>query len=211
MNQSLLQRYQCIDDGVLGGYGKLTPADVIGSNAFMDQLKSMNPSLQFQRAADCGAGIGRVTKNFLLSRFQHVDLVEQSPRLLEGAPAYIGPESSRVSLVLSGLQTFTPTGPIYDVIWIQWVIGHLHDLDFIEFLQRCKAGLRPDGYVVMKENCPEAWTFVVDKVTCICCHSNHHYYYYYYCNRNKNKNKIDGQFCVKMQGIYQDIGQAGRI
>ena len=78
--------------------------DRIGSNNFLDYLKSTSPSLEFTRAADCGAGIGRVTKNFLLSRFQHVDLVEQSPRLLGASPAYIGDQAYRVTQILSGLQ-----------------------------------------------------------------------------------------------------------
>ena len=49
------------------------------------------------------------------------------------------------------------------MIWIQWVIGHLHDLDFINFFRRCAAGLRPGGLIVLKDNCAESWTFVVDK------------------------------------------------
>ena len=54
---------------------------------------------------DCGGGIGRVTKNLLLPRFNHVDIVEQSPRLLNAAPGYIGELGSRrVSLILTGLQ-----------------------------------------------------------------------------------------------------------
>lgn len=94
----------CIDDGVLGGYGKLTPEDVKGSNNFLDKLKFHYPSLEFNRVADCGAGIGRVTKNLLLPRFSCVDLVEQSPRLLEASPSYIGDQAHRVTQILSGLQ-----------------------------------------------------------------------------------------------------------
>ena len=123
------------DDGVLGGYGKLTPKDVEGSNAFIDQLSTLRPDLQFDIAADCGAGIGRVAKNLLLPRFAHVDLIEQSPRLTKAAPAYIGADSNRVTCVCLGLQDFKPEPNTYDMIWIQWVIGHLHDLDFILFFQ----------------------------------------------------------------------------
>lgn len=96
----------CTDDGVLGGYGKLTPMDVIGSNKFLDQILAIRPSLKFHRAADCGAGIGRVTKHFLLSRFEHVDLVEQSPRLLASSIDYIGADATRTSRIEVGLQVF---------------------------------------------------------------------------------------------------------
>eukprot|EP01035_Chromulina_nebulosa_P029375 gene29375-38924_t len=65
------------DDGVLQGYGLLTPLDVRDSNIFLDQLHQSFPALGFDCVADCGAGIGRVTKHLLLPRFKHVDLVEQ--------------------------------------------------------------------------------------------------------------------------------------
>ena len=65
------------DDGVLQGYGVLTPLDARDSNLFLDCLVAKHPSMRFDRVADCGAGIGRVTKHLLLSRFGLVDLVEQ--------------------------------------------------------------------------------------------------------------------------------------
>ena len=152
------------DDGVLGGYGKLTPVDTVGSNAFLDAVKLKRPTLQFDHAADCGAGIGRVTKNLLLPRFKEVSLVEVSPRLLASAPAYIGDGGKdRIHLIEEGLQNFDPAPNSYDVIWIQWVIGHLHDLDFVRFFKRCAKGLRPGGIIALKDNCTENCTFLVDK------------------------------------------------
>lgn len=53
---------------------------------------------------DCGAGIGRVAKNFLLPRSAHVDLVEQSPRLLNASASYIGSDSARTTCICSNLQ-----------------------------------------------------------------------------------------------------------
>ena len=152
------------DDGVLGGYGSLTPNDVRGSNQFLDKVKSLRPALQFDRVADCGAGIGRVTKHLLLPRCARVDLVEQSPRLIKAAPGYVGAaDAGRLTCITLGLQDFSPAPGTYDIIWIQWVIGHLHDLDFIAFFRRCAAGLRPGGIIALKDNCVEAYTFVVDK------------------------------------------------
>jgi hypothetical protein len=55
---------------------------------------------------DCGAGIGRVSKHFLLPRCAQVDLVEQSPRLLESSRAYIGPESSRTTGICQNLRVY---------------------------------------------------------------------------------------------------------
>lgn len=56
------------------------------------------------RHADCGAGIGRVTKHLLLERFDYVDIVEQSPRLLQAAPKYVGRDRDRTTCVCVGLQ-----------------------------------------------------------------------------------------------------------
>jgi protein N-terminal methyltransferase len=55
---------------------------------------------------DCGAGIGRVSKHFLLPRCAHVDLIEQSPRLLASSREYIGPESSRTSAICQNMRVY---------------------------------------------------------------------------------------------------------
>nr|POE83744.1 alpha n-terminal protein methyltransferase 1 [Quercus suber] len=47
---------------------------------------------------------------------------------------------------------FTPDAGRYDVIWVQWCIGHLTDDDFVSFFSRAKAGLKPGGFFVLKEN-----------------------------------------------------------
>ncbi|KAF3848688.1 hypothetical protein F7725_015185 [Dissostichus mawsoni] len=49
------------------------------------------------------------------------------------------------------LQKFLGSGR-YDVIWIQWVIGHLTDDHLVDFLQRCQKSLRPNGLIVIKDN-----------------------------------------------------------
>ena len=32
------------------------------------------------------------------------------------------------------------------------MIGHLHDNDFINFFQRCAKGLKPTGFIILKDN-----------------------------------------------------------
>eukprot|EP00953_Heterococcus_sp_UTEX-ZZ885_P021177 11825-Heterococcus_DN1.PRE.1 len=141
-------------DGVLGGYGSLSPADIEGSRRFLQQLRMARPNLGSERCCDCGAGIGRISKELLLPLFTTVDLVEQSPRLLAAAPKYIGKElRDSANYVCIGLQDFFPEAGCYDVIWFQWVVGHLHDLDFIKCLKRCQAALAPHGVIVIKDNC----------------------------------------------------------
>jgi protein N-terminal methyltransferase len=126
-------------DGVLGGFGHLTPVDVRDSNAFLRELRSDFPGICFDSAVDCGAGVGRVTKNLLLQNCRTVTLVEQSPRLLAAARDYLGPidEEKSVIYVQQGLQVsisiispllskysgsfqeFCPEENSYDLIWIQ--------------------------------------------------------------------------------------------
>jgi len=222
-------------DGVLGGFGHVSGTDVAGSRLFLEaRVKPLIPSLRFGRAVDCGAGIGRVTKHLLLPMFEKVELLEQSPRLLAAAPAFIfgreataatvaaassaaapaarresgntdweksvvlqkttqklpivglngtsaspepqhhqhqqharEPSLERVAYLCEGMQDFDPaSGVVYDVVWIQWCIGHLHDLDLVRFLGRMKAALRPGGkgVVIVKDNCCDSSVdFVVDK------------------------------------------------
>lgn len=35
-------------------------------------------------------------------------------------------------------QEFTPDAGRYDIIWVQWCIGHLADDDFVSFFKRAK-------------------------------------------------------------------------
>lgn len=105
------------------------------------------------RALDCGAGIGRITKRLLLPIFKTVDMVELNQKFLDEARSFIGEESSRVDkLFCSGLQDFTPGTGTYDVIWTQWVLGHLTDDHLLKFLQRCQTGLTSNGIIILKEN-----------------------------------------------------------
>ena len=105
------------------------------------------------RAVDCGSGIGRVTKAILLRLFQQVDMVDVNASFLEEAPRYIGAESSRVDrYICSSLHEFVPEPGRYDVIWCQWVLGHLRDDDLVRFFRRCKIGLTERGMIFIKEN-----------------------------------------------------------
>jgi protein N-terminal methyltransferase len=127
-------------------------------------------------ALDCGAGVGRVSKEFLLHHFHEVDLVEPSAHLLEAArkdlcgggsssktttkPAF-PPSHKAVGFFQQGLESFDPAPGRYDVIWVQWAMLYLTDEDAISFLNRCAAALKPGGVIFIKENvCAQG--FIVD-------------------------------------------------
>uniref|UniRef100_V9I7P0 Alpha N-terminal protein methyltransferase 1 n=1 Tax=Apis cerana TaxID=7461 RepID=V9I7P0_APICE len=92
-------------DGMLGGFGFISQIDIKGSTKFLKALFELEnpPSKTF--ALDCGAGIGRITKNLLLNHFKHIDLVEQNLKFLEVAKTYLKNYSSRI-------QNYYPIGNI---------------------------------------------------------------------------------------------------
>ncbi|KAI5644306.1 adoMet dependent proline di-methyltransferase domain-containing protein [Phthorimaea operculella] len=139
-------------DGVLGGFGYISDTDLQGSRDFInDILASKNPP-NTKLAIDCGAGIGRITKNVLIKIFDKVDLVEQDEKFISAAVKAIGPNNEKLGTVYkTSLQSFYPDKK-YDVIWIQWVLCHLKDDDMCKFLSRCRKALNPNGIIVVKEN-----------------------------------------------------------
>ncbi|KAF9977216.1 hypothetical protein BGZ73_006689 [Actinomortierella ambigua] len=184
-------------NGMLGGLGQLARPDAVASLRFLSEYvtppasstsasiqassssatdsSSKRPKLPLpgagpSRVLDCGAGIGRVTKQVLIKAFDHVDLVENSQAFVKKAKEeYLKEEieSGKVTEVRqAGLQTVTFEGTSwegrFDVIWCQWVLGHLHDSDLIAFFKRCKKGLKPGGMIFVKENNAKVG-FVIDE------------------------------------------------
>ncbi|KAK4778855.1 hypothetical protein SAY86_006383 [Trapa natans] len=160
-------------DGVLGGYGHVNEADIKCSEPFLkallaERLSGANRDRHLV-ALDCGSGIGRITKNLLIKYFNEVDLLEPVSHFLEAAHASLVHENQSVAethrasnFFCIPLQEFTPEAGRYDVIWIQWCIGHLADDDFISFFNRAKVGLKPGGFFVLKENIARNG-FILDK------------------------------------------------
>ncbi|KRX43533.1 N-terminal Xaa-Pro-Lys N-methyltransferase 1, partial [Trichinella murrelli] len=141
-------------DGMLGGLGYLHEADVEHSKSFLNDLCT-EYHFPTKIALDCGCGVGRVTKSVLAEKFDKIDLVDVTERFLITAPSYLGPElSSKIGIkYCCALQNFHPLFGMYNIIWMQWVSGQLHDDDLKEFLIRCKQALLPrQGFIVLKDN-----------------------------------------------------------
>ncbi|KAF7997263.1 hypothetical protein HCN44_005540 [Aphidius gifuensis] len=141
-------------DGMLGGFGFISQTDIEGSQNFLKSLfiKLKNPP-ENDYALDCGSGIGRITKNLLVKNFKHVDLVEQNSKFLDTAKDFLSSCSSKIGQYYpQGLQDFCPEPKKYDVIWCQWVLGHLNDDDLVEFFKKCIIGLKENGILIVKEN-----------------------------------------------------------
>ncbi|XP_061983030.1 alpha N-terminal protein methyltransferase 1 [Populus nigra] len=160
-------------NGVLGGYGHVNDADVKGSEGFLQTLLAelfVDGGIDRHLVAlDCGSGIGRITKNLLIRYFNEVDLLEPVSHFLDAARESLVQENhialdkhKATNFYCVPLQEFTPDAGRYDVIWVQWCIGHLTDDDFVSFFNRAKIGLKPGGFFVLKENLARSG-FVLDK------------------------------------------------
>ncbi|KAF8792665.1 N-terminal Xaa-Pro-Lys N-methyltransferase like protein [Argiope bruennichi] len=84
-------------DGMLGGHSNVFKADIQASSRFINTfLQDKTRPLGTDYALDCGSGIGRITKHFLLKFFKSVDMVEQNKNFLDESNAYLEEDSSRV-------------------------------------------------------------------------------------------------------------------
>ncbi|EAT48112.1 AAEL000844-PA [Aedes aegypti] len=150
-------------DGMLGGFGSISFTDIRGSEQFLKNLFKIKPAPGRLQALDCGAGIGRVSKNLLMPTFDRVDLVEQDTQFCATAEKELSPTGKLGTVYNVGLQDFQPEAGKYDVIWSQWVLGHLTDTDIVEFFFRCTKALKKNGIMVMKENFTNAAEVEMDR------------------------------------------------
>jgi protein N-terminal methyltransferase len=168
------------NNGMLGGFPQTSRIDLQGSSNFLTKLrraragqttatKQTLPPLD--RVADCGAGIGRITKGLLLGVGRRVDVVEPVKKFtdelvkeLENTQADAAGQSDgrgQIGEVINlGLQDWVPQPGAYNVIWNQWCLGHLTDAQLVMYLERCKEGLvkpkaegeKAEAWIVVKEN-----------------------------------------------------------
>jgi protein N-terminal methyltransferase len=165
-------------NGMLGGYPQTSRIDLQGSSVFLAKLRrgksqaSKQPLPPLERVADCGAGIGRITKGLLLGVAKKVDVVEPVKKFTDelvqslGNGEYAGDGDStegkgQVGEVINlGLQDWIPERGAYDVIWNQWCLGHLTDKQLKVYLKRCTEGLKlakegeevAQSWIIVKEN-----------------------------------------------------------
>ncbi|KAK0727735.1 S-adenosylmethionine-dependent methyltransferase-like protein [Lasiosphaeria miniovina] len=140
------------NNGMLGGFAHISKIDLQGSRNFLAKL-GIGQKAGLRKVASTlegGAGIGRITQGLLVDISEHVDVVEPVAKFtarLEGAPGVR-------SIFKMGLEAWQPAaGTQYDLIWIQWCVGHLTDEQLVLFLRRCATALEPDaGLLVVKEN-----------------------------------------------------------
>ena len=81
--------------------------------------------------------------------------VRRRTRLIEGIK--VGACASKCRFLRRRCRTEeAPSSSSRGVIWAQWCVGHLTDSHFLRFLQRCRTALKPNGILVIKDNCGES-------------------------------------------------------
>lgn len=144
--------------GVLGGYPQVSRIDLQSSANFLAKLRRASPHFppstgKLPRAVDCGAGVGRITKGLLLNGVaERVDLVEPVRGFTEQVEGLEG-----VGKVWNlGLEDWRPEededGVVYQLIWNQWCVGQLTDVQLREYLKRLPRVLSEGGWIIVKEN-----------------------------------------------------------
>lgn len=150
-------------NGVLGGYGEQTSvpkADIIGSQTFIRKLMSRMPVVEGGKklTIEMGAGIGRVTRDFLWKISDECDLLEP-----------VVPFLNQMQNELKDVQAKGKLGEIFPVgmqdwevpvqkqgkywlIWCQWCVGQLPDDELVNFWIKCKENLMENGTIIVKEN-----------------------------------------------------------
>jgi protein N-terminal methyltransferase len=136
-------------DGVLGGFGSISDIDIRGSREFIKALPKINYK---GNVADCGAGIGRTTKQLLCPLFKSVDLIDPTPPYIVAAKENLKDTATMGRFFQLGLEDFHPEKGYYSLVFCQWVLPYLVDDDLVAFLQRCVEGLEPGGIIIVKEN-----------------------------------------------------------
>ncbi|XP_013006694.1 N-terminal Xaa-Pro-Lys N-methyltransferase 2 isoform X2 [Cavia porcellus] len=147
------QEVPATEEGMMGNFIELSHPDIQASREFLRKFVGGPGRAGTDYALDCGSGIGRVSKHVLLPVFDRVELVDMTESFLLEAQNYLQGKVDKVeSYHCYGLQEFTPPFGRYDVIWIQWVSGHLTDKDLLAFLSRCRDGLKENGIIILKDN-----------------------------------------------------------
>jgi len=146
--------------GVLGGYPQVSRVDLQGSSNFFGKVRrksSIYPvSQKLDRVADCGAGIGRITKGFLFKVARTVDIVEPVVKLTDIITKSEDFEGLRLKGSIGevynvGLQDWSPSIQ-YDMVWNQWCLGQLPDTQLRLYFQRIKQYIKKGGWIIVKEN-----------------------------------------------------------
>ncbi|KAI1120279.1 alpha-N-methyltransferase NTM1 [Nemania abortiva] len=171
--QNALQYWQNASadtDSMLGGIPSLSGlshfsrTDLQGSRSFLAKLGigTKNGRHPVVNILEGGAGVGRVTEGLLLHIGEVVDIIEPVSKFTDQLQGKKGIRT----IFNVGLEDWEPTGTVeYDLIWLQWCVGHLTDEQLIRHLKQCKTVLnKENGLIIIKENTTTSGVDIFDPV-----------------------------------------------
>lgn len=123
----------------------------LSSNLLLN-AKVIREHTKYRRArADRLYSIGRITEGLLLGIATTVDIVEPITKFADNLMGKDG-----IGKIFNiGLEDWSPEqspDAKYDLIWNQWCLGHLTDLQLQSYLEKCAKAINVDGLIVVKEN-----------------------------------------------------------
>lgn len=141
---------------MLGDFPSVSRIDLQGSKNFLAKVRRLAPGVlsegKFKQGLDGGAGVGRVTEGFLSHVCEVVDAVEPIAKFTQVMQdSQLKREGVIGTIYTRGLESWVPDKK-YDLIWVQWCVGHLTDSQLVDYTVRCRKALTPDGLMVVKEN-----------------------------------------------------------
>jgi len=132
---------------------------------------STKTAKKMKLALDCGAGIGRISSGLLLNVAEMVDVIEPVAKftdvLKEQQP---DPSQGQLGEIFNvGLEDWVPPEDRrYDLVWVQWCLGHLTDKQAVAYLRVAAGALagygdqpgtgvgdgegQVQGWIMVKEN-----------------------------------------------------------
>jgi len=129
--------------------------------AFLDRALLARSSASVSRrrqAVDAGAGVGRITKNVLLKRYDEVQLIEADEALSKRSRAYLGRKRTegRCTFTCARVEELDVFSSHVgaDIVWLQWTLQYLTDVDAVRALRALSGGLNGSGFLIVKENRP---------------------------------------------------------
>jgi len=138
---------------VAGDDKKLLKDDENSTLKVFDLLKR-EYSQKFDSVIEFAAGMGRLTKNVLFKHFNLIDVEEPSLPLLNEIKKLKNSKISRgkINKLYSTTAEKFEFERNYDLIFLQWLLENLNDLDVIKFLLKAKKHLNPKGRIFLKDN-----------------------------------------------------------
>ncbi|KAL2829205.1 alpha-N-methyltransferase NTM1 [Aspergillus cavernicola] len=141
---------------MLGDYPWYTRIDLRGSKTFLGKVRRLVPGCtrdeKLQTAVDCGAGVGRVTEGFLRQVCNVVDAVEPVEKFTAVMRGSKLKETGVIGeIYVMGIEAWVPEKK-YDLVWTQFCVGHVTDVQLVEYFNRCRDALTETGVIVVKEN-----------------------------------------------------------